>query len=125
VRKDIQSPSLSLLVVDSTSLGREGGLRWTYTGHSKINVTTQFNPTDVVTTTAEHNIVCDSSTHTLHVLSGQGDILTYKVMKDLGIEYPFSLAFDMRGQLWVGCITGGKQLKVFHYFICQYISLSR
>jgi hypothetical protein len=108
-----------IVVVDSTSLdtgrvvvvGREGGLRWTYTGHSKINVTTQFNPTDVVTTTAGHNIVCDSSTHALHVLSGQGDILTYKVMKDLGIEYPFSLAFDTRGQLWVGCITGGKQLR--------------
>ena len=48
-----------IVVVDSTSLdtgrvvvvGREGGLRWTYTGHSKINVTTQFNPYDVVTTT--------------------------------------------------------------------------
>jgi hypothetical protein len=46
-----------IVVVDSTSgdtgrvvvVGREGGLRWTYTGHSKINVTTQFNPIDVVT----------------------------------------------------------------------------
>jgi hypothetical protein len=36
-----------IVVVDSTSddtgrvvvVGREGGLRWTYTGHSKINVT--------------------------------------------------------------------------------------
>jgi hypothetical protein len=36
-----------IVVVDSTSLGREGGLRWTYTGHSKINVTTQFDPFDV------------------------------------------------------------------------------
>jgi hypothetical protein len=24
-------------------VGWEGGLRWTYTGYSKINVTTQFN----------------------------------------------------------------------------------
>jgi hypothetical protein len=45
-----------IVVVDSTSgdtgrvvvVGWEGGLRWTYTGHSKINVTTQFNPSDVV-----------------------------------------------------------------------------
>jgi hypothetical protein len=41
-----------IVVVDMTSgrtgrvmvVGWEGGLRWTYTGHSKINVTTQFNP---------------------------------------------------------------------------------
>ena len=100
-----------IVVVDSTSydtgrvvvVGREGGLRWTYTGHSKINVTTQFDPTDVVTTTAGHIIVCDHRTHALHVLSEQGDILTCKVMEDTGIKYPISLDIDMRGQLWVGC----------------------
>ena len=106
-----------IVVVDSTSdytgrvvvVGWEGGLRWTYTGHSKINVTTQFDPCDVVTTTAGHIIMCDSSTHALHVLSEQGDILTCKVMEDTGIKYPISLDIDMRGQLWVGCGTGGKQ----------------
>ena len=100
-----------IVVVDSTSgvtgrvvvVGWEGGLRWTYTGHSKINVTTQFNPRDVVTTTAGHIIVCDIDTHALHVLSEQGDILTCKVMEDTGIKYPISLDIDMRGQLWVGC----------------------
>ena len=100
-----------IVVVDRTSrdtgrvvvVGREGGLRWTYTGHSKINVTTQFDPRDVVTTTAGHIIVCDVSTHALHVLSEQGDILTCKVMEDTGIKYPISLDIDMRGQLWVGC----------------------
>ena len=100
-----------IVVVDMTSVvtgrvvvvGREGGLRWTYTGHSKINVTTQFNPRDVVTTTAGHIIVCDVGTHALHVLSEQGDILTCKVMEDTGIKYPLSLDIDTRGQLWVGC----------------------
>ena len=101
-----------IVVVDRTSddtgrvvvVGGEGGLRWTYTGHSKINVTTQFNPIDVVTTTAGHIIVSDIRTHALHVLSGQGDILTCKVMEDTGIKYPLSLDIDMRGQLWVGCV---------------------
>jgi hypothetical protein len=51
--------------------------------HSKINATTQFNPIDVVTTTAGHIIVSDYDTHALHVLSEQGDILTCKVMKDI------------------------------------------
>jgi hypothetical protein len=106
-----------IVVVDSTSVdtgrvvvvGREGGLRWTYTGHSKINVTTQFKPSDVVTTTSGHIIVCDIRTHALHVLSEQGDILTCKVMEDTGIKYPISLDIDMRGQLWVGCLIIGKQ----------------
>jgi uncharacterized secreted protein with C-terminal beta-propeller domain len=43
-----------IVVVDLTSgdtgrvvvVGWEEGLRWTYTGHSKINVTTQFTPND-------------------------------------------------------------------------------
>jgi hypothetical protein len=106
-----------IVLVDMTSgntgrvvvVGWEGGLRWTYTGHSKINATTQLYPRDVVTTTAGHIIVSDYNTHALHVLSGQGDILTCKVMEDNGIEYPWTLNLDMKGQLWVGCGTGGKQ----------------
>jgi sugar lactone lactonase YvrE len=101
-----------IVVVDCTSgdtgrvvvVGWEGGLRWTYTGHSMINVTTQFNPSSVVITTAGHIIMCDSMAHALHVLSEQGDILTCKVMEDTGIKYPLSLDIDMRGQLWVGCL---------------------
>jgi hypothetical protein len=100
-----------IVVVDLTSVvtgrvvvvGWEGGLRWTYTGHSKINVATQFKPFDVVTTTAGHIIVSDRRSHALHVLSEQGDILTCKVMEDTGIKCPISLDIDMRGQLWVGC----------------------
>ena len=53
--------------------------------------------------------MCDYYTHALHVLSGQGDILTCKVMEDTGIKYPLSLDIDMRGQLWVSCGTGDKQ----------------
>ena len=48
--------------------------------------------------------MCDFDTHALHVLSGQGDILTCKVMEDTGIKYPYSLDIGMRGQLWVGCV---------------------
>jgi hypothetical protein len=111
-----------IVVVDMTSddtrrvvvVGWEGDLRWTYTGHSKINVTTQFRPSDVVTTTAGHIIVCDFRTHALHVLSEQGDILTCKVMEDMGIKYPLSLDIDRSGQLWVGCHkeTGAKIHKI-------------
>jgi hypothetical protein len=42
-----------------------------------------------------------------------GDILTCKVMDDMGIAYPYSLAFDMRGQLWVGCCIKSNQIKSY------------
>jgi hypothetical protein len=111
-----------IVVVDWTSrdtgrvvvVGWEGGLRWTYTGHSKINVTTQFNPSDVVTTTAGHVIVSDCRSHALHVLSEQGDILTCKVMEDTWIKCPLSLDIDMRGQLWVGCHSGKQSGATIH-----------
>jgi hypothetical protein len=58
-----------IVVVDKTScdtgsvvvVGWDGGLRWTYKGNYKINVTTQFDPNDVVTTTTGH-IKCEGST---------------------------------------------------------------
>jgi hypothetical protein len=44
--------------------------------------------------------VSDYNTHALHVLSGQGDILTCKVMEDNGIEYPWTLNLDMKGTIF-------------------------
>ena len=58
--------------------------------------------------------MCDFDTHSLHVLSEQGDILTCKVMEDTGIKYPVSLDIDMRGQLWVGCLTGEQSGATIH-----------
>jgi hypothetical protein len=34
-------------------------------------------------------------------------------MDDMGIAYPYSLAFDMRGQLWVGCFIKSNQIKSY------------
>ena len=42
---------------------------------------------------------------TLHVISGEGELLTYKAMSDQGVIGPRSLDIDTWGQLWVGCAT--------------------
>jgi hypothetical protein len=47
--------------------------------------------------------VADYNNHTLHVISGGGELLTYKVMSDQGVIYPVSLDIDTLGKLWVGC----------------------
>ncbi|VDI32326.1 tripartite motif-containing protein 71 [Mytilus galloprovincialis] len=101
-----------ILVIDRTSntggrvvvLDREGEVEWTYQGHPQVSVGDDaFNPIDIVTTSVGLVIVTDFVNHALHVLSGEGDLLTYKVMKDQGITCPMSLDIDYKGQLWVGC----------------------
>ncbi|XP_052079434.1 uncharacterized protein LOC127717695 isoform X3 [Mytilus californianus] len=106
-----------ILVIDSTSIDervvvidREGQVKWTYQGLPQVNSGDKlFHPRDIVTTSEGHVIVTDCNNHALHVLSRDGDLLTCKVMKDQGIIYPYSLDIDTKGQLWVGCHSGGEQ----------------
>jgi hypothetical protein len=39
---------------------------------------------------------------------GLNCVVTF-ILECTGIKYPLSLDIDMRGQLWVGCGTGGEQ----------------
>ncbi|CAC5419052.1 unnamed protein product [Mytilus coruscus] len=93
-------------------LDREGQVKWTYQGNPQVNSGDKlFNPTDIVITSVGHVIVSDVNNHALHVLSGEGDVLTCKVMEDQGIIFPMSLDIDTKGQLWVGCHSGDDQRK--------------
>jgi len=103
-----------IVVIDSTSnddgrvvvLGREGSVKWIYQGHTQINKEdTPCDPRGIVTTSVGNAIVADCYNHTLHVISGEGELLTYKVMSDQGVKRPQSLDIDTRGQLLVGCDT--------------------
>ncbi|CAC5382967.1 TRIM71 [Mytilus coruscus] len=107
-----------ILVIDRISgndgrmvvLDREGQVKRTYQGNPQVNSGEKlFDPRDIVTTSVGHVIVNDFNNHALHVLSGEGDLLTCKVMEDQGIIYPMSLSIDTKGQLWVGCHSGSSQ----------------
>ncbi|CAC5382970.1 unnamed protein product [Mytilus coruscus] len=107
-----------ILVIDSTSnddgrvvgLDREGQVKWTYQGHPQDNSRKKlFGPSDIVTTSVGHVIMTDVNNHFLHVLSGEGNLLICKDMKNQGILYPISCDIDTKGQLWVGCHSGGNQ----------------
>jgi hypothetical protein len=101
-------------VIDRTSnddgrvvvLGKEEGVKWIYQGHPQINTENKpFIPCDIVSTSVGNVIVADSNNHTLHVISGGGELLTYKVMSDQGVKLPLSLDIDTWGHLWVSCDT--------------------
>ena len=110
----ITDKNSDIVVIDRTSyddgrvvvLGKEGGVEWIYQGHPQINTEDKpFNPSDIVTTSVGNIIVADYNNHTLHVISGEGELLTYKDMLDQGVIHPLSLDVDTLGQLWVGCNT--------------------
>ncbi|VDI27443.1 Hypothetical predicted protein [Mytilus galloprovincialis] len=80
-----------------------------YTGPPSINFEKRFNPRSVITTPMDHVIVADCFNHTLHILDNTGHLLTTYNTKDIGIEYPRSLAITMEGPfavLYIGCYTG-------------------
>jgi hypothetical protein len=103
-----------IVVIDCTSnddgrvvaLGKEGCVKWIYQGHPQINTEVKlFDPNDIVTTSVGNVIVAECKNGTLHVISGEGELLTYKAMSDQGVIGPRSLDIDTWGQLWVGCAT--------------------
>jgi hypothetical protein len=102
-----------IVVIDLTSddgkvvvLGKEGVVKGIYQGHPQINTEDKpFDPRDIVTTSVGNVIVADCDNHALHVISGEGELLTYKVMSDQGVILPMSLDIDTLGHLWVGCNT--------------------
>jgi hypothetical protein len=101
-----------IVVIDRTSnddgrvvvLGKEGGVKWIYQGHPQINTKDNpFDPRDIVATSVSNAIVADCNNDAMHVISGEGELLTYKVISDQGVICPVSLDIDTLGQLWVGC----------------------
>ena len=101
-----------IVVIDRTShvngrvvvLDKEGGVKWIYQGHPEINIGDKpFDPRDIVTISVDNIIVADYKNHTLHFISGEGELLTYKNMFGQGVIGPSSVDIDTWGRIWVGC----------------------
>lgn len=98
---DCLSYNLSMLrrivKVDNNSI------EWIYKGNSHINTDFIFFPLSLTITQLGNIIVADKYTHSLHILSGEGVLIKYFMMKDLNILHPISLDIDLNGNLWIGC----------------------
>ncbi|XP_071162326.1 transcription intermediary factor 1-beta-like [Mytilus edulis] len=84
-------------------LGQEGHIINQYTGHPTINKSEPFKPINIVTTPSDNVVVMDLDTDILHILNDNGHLISYFNTKDIGIEFPNSLAFNTTGQLYIGC----------------------
>ncbi|XP_071162341.1 E3 ubiquitin-protein ligase TRIM71-like [Mytilus edulis] len=84
-------------------LGQGGHIINQYTGHPTINKSKPFKPVNIVTTPSDNVVVTDLNTEILHMLNNNGHLISYFNTKDIGINCPFSLAFNTTGQLYIGC----------------------
>ncbi|XP_063408439.1 uncharacterized protein LOC134692025 [Mytilus trossulus] len=81
-----------------------GDILDTYTGHPKVNTEEKpFEPRGILTTPSDNIIVTDVVNHLLHILTDQGQSITYYNLHDMGILLPFSIALSMTGTIYIGC----------------------
>ncbi|XP_071162358.1 uncharacterized protein [Mytilus edulis] len=84
-------------------LGEGGHIINQYTGHPTINKSKPFKPVDIVTTPSDNVVVMGFDTDILHILNDNGYLVSYFNTNDIGIKFPYSLAFNTTGQLYIGC----------------------
>ncbi|VDI06355.1 Hypothetical predicted protein [Mytilus galloprovincialis] len=83
-----------------------GQLHWTYNGCNSINSDqVKFYPRDVAITSTDLILASDVENHAIHVLNPAGEVIVWKDVKCLGIEFPWSLSIDKSDVLWIGCNT--------------------
>ncbi|XP_052081750.1 uncharacterized protein LOC127719568 [Mytilus californianus] len=97
--------------LDNTIRGRVvvlspgGDILGTYTGHPDVNTEDDpFTPVGILTTPSDNIVVTDMSNHLLHILTDQGQIITFYNLRDIGILFPYSLALSTSGTIFIGCV---------------------
>ncbi|VDI31091.1 Hypothetical predicted protein [Mytilus galloprovincialis] len=83
-------------------LGQEGHIINEYAGHSTINKHKSFKPVNIVATPYDNVVVIDLNTNILHILSDNGNLVSYCNVEKIGITFPQSLAFNVTGQFYIG-----------------------
>ncbi|XP_052082404.1 uncharacterized protein LOC127720032 [Mytilus californianus] len=87
-------------------LSPEGDILGIYTGHSDVNTNNNpFTPVGILTTPSDNIVVTDLNNHLLHILTNQGQIITYYNLRDMGILHPYSLALSTSGTIYIGCVN--------------------
>ncbi|CAC5425760.1 unnamed protein product [Mytilus coruscus] len=83
-----------------------GDILGIYTGHPDVNTGKKpFKPKEIITTLSDNIVVTDVSNQFLHILTDQGQSITYYNLHDMGILYPHSLALSTSGTIYVGCVN--------------------
>ncbi|XP_071145453.1 uncharacterized protein [Mytilus edulis] len=83
-----------------------GDVLGTYTGHPDVNTREKlFKPHGILTTPSDNIVVTDVNYHLLHLLTDQGQSITYYNLSDMGILGPHSLSLSTSGTIYIGCVS--------------------
>ncbi|XP_063447045.1 uncharacterized protein LOC134726568 [Mytilus trossulus] len=96
--------------LDNDSRGRVvvlspgGDILGTYTGHPDVNTEEKpFKHRGILTTPFDNIVVTETNNHLLHLLTDQGQSITYYNLGDMGILGPNSLTLSTTGTIYIGC----------------------
>lgn len=91
---------------------RGGSHRFTYSGYPSRSL---IDPGGICTDALSHILVCDLRNDTVHMINGDGQFLSYLLIRPTGIFRPQSLLYDKEThRLWVGSANKNK-VNVYRY----------
>ncbi|XP_076087271.1 uncharacterized protein LOC143057765 [Mytilus galloprovincialis] len=83
-----------------------GDILGTYNGHPDVSTgDNPFKPFGILTTPSDNIVVTDLNNHLLHILTDQGQSITYYNLHDMGILYPYSLVLSKTETIYIGCVS--------------------
>lgn len=83
-----------------------GDILGIYTGHFDVNTGEKpFGPVGLLPIPSDNIVVSDVDNDLLHILSDKGQIITYYILRAMGILCPYSLALSKIGTIYIGCVN--------------------
>ncbi|XP_063404388.1 uncharacterized protein LOC134687859 [Mytilus trossulus] len=100
----------AIYVTDYTSYDMDGSVislqfpnkvDWRYTGSSQPS--SKFRPCDILVTENHRIVISDRDNNLIHILKPDSSVLSVIDTMVVGIRWPYSLAIDHSGSIWIGC----------------------
>lgn len=100
----------AIYVTDYTSYDMDGSVislrhpnkvAWRYNGRSQPRST--FRPCDILVTENHLIVISDRDNNLIHILKPDCSVQTLIDTESVGILWPYSLAIDHSGLMWIGC----------------------
>ncbi|CAG2230203.1 unnamed protein product [Mytilus edulis] len=93
------------------ALNKNGNILNTYKGHLNINnVDKPFRPGFIQSTPLDSVIISDFNCYAFHILDNSCHLMSYYQHRDIGIEYPYCVAFTSATTLYLGCVQPVKSV---------------
>lgn len=85
-------------------MAQRGAILGIYNGHSDVNTKDEpFTSSEILSTLLDNIVVTDMNNNLLHILTCQGQPITYYNLRDIGILGSCTLALSLSGTIYIGC----------------------